>query len=106
MVPTRGCALFNGDGKFDYTRWENIVPDPIALPDNNNSDEDNIEEENLSVVIDGRTFTKQAAEVHSDFDFYCEYENIKTAANLSVHLPFVIILIIVLFVLPPYPMPP
>lgn len=83
VVPTRGCALFNGDGKFDYTRWENIVPDPIALPDNNNSDEDNIEEENLSVVIDGRTFTKQAAEVHSDFDFYCEYENIKTAANLS-----------------------
>ena len=90
VIPTRGCALFNGDGKFDYTRFENIVSDPSkwrgvpeGYDDNNNSDQDIIDEENLSVVIDGRTFTKQAAEVHSEFDFYCEYENIKTAANLS-----------------------
>ncbi|WP_159951801.1 T9SS type A sorting domain-containing protein [Polaribacter septentrionalilitoris] len=84
VIPSRGCALYNGDGKFDYTRWENIVPDHPHILDNNNSDQDTIEEENLSVVIDGRTFTNQAAEVHSDFDFYCEYQNVKNKLNLDI----------------------
>ncbi|RXP46221.1 T9SS C-terminal target domain-containing protein [Lutibacter sp. HS1-25] len=83
VVPSRGCALYNGDGQFDYTRWENIVSDHPNIVDNNN-DQDNIEEENLSVTINGITYTQQAAEVYSDFDFYCEYENIKNTANLSI----------------------
>lgn len=83
VVPSRGCALYNGDGKFDYTQWENVVADHPHIADNN-SDQDNIDEDNLTLAINGRTFTKQAAEVHSDFDFYCEYENIKNTANLSI----------------------
>lgn len=83
VIPSRGCSLYNGDGHFDFTRWENIVADHPGIPDNNN-DQDNIDEENLSVVVDGRTFTKQAAEVHSDFDFYCEYENVKNKFNIDI----------------------
>ena len=83
VVPSRGCALFNGDGHFDYTRWENIVSDHPRITDND-SDQDNVDEENLSVVINGKTFTKQAAEVHSDFDFYCEYEDVKGKNNLAI----------------------
>jgi hypothetical protein len=83
VVPARGCALYNGDGHFDYTRWENIVPDHPKIIDNNN-DQDRIDEENLSVVINGTTFTKQAAEVHSDFDFYCEYENVKNKIGIDI----------------------
>ena len=84
VVPLRGCSLYNGDGVFDYTRWENIVADHPNINDNNNSDQDNIDEENLSVEINGNTYTNQAAEVHSDFDFYCEYKNVKNKFNLEI----------------------
>ena len=83
VVEPRGCCLFNGDGGFDYTRWENITPDPYPN-DGGNTDLDNIDEENLSVNINGYNYVKQEAEVYSDFDFYGEYENYKEKVGLSV----------------------
>ena len=83
VVDPRGCVLFNGDGGFDYVRWENIKADPYNK-DGGNSDKDNLDEENLSVTIDGKTFTKQEAEVHSDFDYYGEYEDYKGKLGLSI----------------------
>jgi len=83
VVNPRGCCLFNGDANFDYIRWENIAADPFKK-DGGNIDVDNIDEENLSVTIDGKTYTKQEAEVYSDFDFYCEYENFQSKAGLSI----------------------
>ncbi len=83
VVEPRGCVLYNGDGGFDYIRWENIIADPYK-EDNGNSDLDNVEEENLSVVIKGITYAKQEAEVYSDFDFYGEYENYKEKVGLDV----------------------
>ena len=83
VVEPRGCVLYNGDGGFDYIRWENIAADPYSA-DGGNSDLDNIEEENLSVIVKGITYTKQEAEVYSDFDFYGEYENYKEKVGLDV----------------------
>lgn len=81
VVPPRGCVLYNGDGGFDYIRWENITADPYDEAAEgraaNASDLDYVDEENLSVIINGLGYTKQEAEVYSDFDFYCNYENIK-----------------------------
>ncbi|WP_139959695.1 T9SS type A sorting domain-containing protein [Flavicella sediminum] len=84
IIPSRGCALYNGDGKFDYTEWENIIADHPNISDAGNTDQDGIEESNLSVTINGQVFTKQEAEVHSDFDFYGEYEDYTPITGVSI----------------------
>jgi hypothetical protein len=75
IVEPHGMALWHGDGEYDFSRWENIGPDPYKN-DGGNSDEDGLEEENLSVVINGITYTKQEAEVYSEFDYACVYDNV------------------------------
>jgi len=66
VISARNCALWHGDGKYDYIRWENIGADPYNS-DGGNSDVDGINEENLE--------GKQLTEVGSEFDFYGIYEN-------------------------------
>ncbi|SFB96202.1 Por secretion system C-terminal sorting domain-containing protein [Algibacter lectus] len=83
VIPSRGCALYNGDGHFDFTQWENITPDHPNIVDGGNTDQDGLNESSLSVTIDGQVFTNQSAEVHSDFDFYGEYEDYTTIAGVS-----------------------
>lgn len=67
-VESRPVTLWHGDGKYDFTRWENIGKDPYNN-DGGNSDEDGLDEETLP--------GKQASEVKSEFNFYGTYENIK-----------------------------
>ena len=83
VVPSRGCILFNGDGGYDYIENENITADPYSS-DGGNSDNDGINESNLSVTINGQVFTNQEAEVHSDFDFYGEYEDYTTITGVQI----------------------
>lgn len=83
VVEPRGCVLYNGDGGFDYTRWENIIADPYQA-DGGSSDLDNVSEENISVNVNGIAYTNQEAEVYSDFDFYGEYENYKDKVGLDI----------------------
>jgi hypothetical protein len=77
IVEPRGCALWHGDGGYDFTEWENIGPDPYK-DDQGNTDIDSLKESNLR--------GKQETEVFSEFDYYGTYENyvgkygIKTAA--------------------------
>lgn len=65
VVP-RGMALWHGDGKYDFTQWENIGEDPYRM-DHGNSDMDGLEETTLP--------GKQATEVYSEFDYFGTYEN-------------------------------
>lgn len=67
IVEQRPMALWHGDGKYDFTRWENIGEDPYKN-DGGNSDEDGLEEENLE--------GKQLDEIKSEFDYYGTYEDI------------------------------
>lgn len=72
-VVARPSSLWNGDGKYDFTEWENLAADPYQS-DNGSSDIDGIDESNLE--------GQQAAEVTSEFDYYGEYENcIKTSGG-------------------------
>ncbi len=66
VVEPRGCALWYGDGKYDFTEWENIGPD-FTKTDGGNSDQDGLDETNL--------VGKQETEVFSEFDFYATYED-------------------------------
>jgi len=80
VVQPRGVALWYGDGNYDFTRWENIGADPYtentlfggAL---NASDQDGIDEENIAVDVNGVVYTKQEAEVYSEWDYYGTYED-------------------------------
>ena len=83
VVEPRGCALWNGDGKYDFTEWENIGPDPYKN-DGGNSDQDGLDESNLSVIINGKTYTKQEAEVYSEFDYFGTYENAKGKNGITI----------------------
>ncbi|MDQ8181136.1 hypothetical protein [Pelagicoccus sp. SDUM812005] len=68
-VNDRPCALWHGDGRFDYIRWENIGADPYGN-DGGDSDVDGIDEENLE--------GKQNTEVKSEFNFWAEYKLMDT----------------------------
>ncbi|SFB95639.1 Por secretion system C-terminal sorting domain-containing protein [Algibacter lectus] len=85
VIPSRGCAFYNGDGGYDYTEWENIGADPYKT-DGGNTDIDNITESNpaISVTINGKTFGRQQAEVYSNFDYYGEYEDYTTKVGLAI----------------------
>ena len=65
-VEPRGVALWRGDGKYDFTAWENVGPDGYPHP-NGNTDQDGLDERNLP--------GKQETEVYSEFDYYGTYEN-------------------------------
>lgn len=79
-VLPRGLALWRGDSHYDFTRWENIGPDGYG----NAGDEDGLVEENLSVTIGGRVYTKQEAEVHSEFDYFGTYEDVKGRNGIKI----------------------
>jgi len=66
VIEPRGCALWYGDGRYDFTQWENIGPDYNGK-DDGNLDEDGLDESNLP--------GKQATEVYSEFDYYGTYED-------------------------------
>ncbi len=67
-VVRRPLSLWHGDGKYDFTEWENIGADPYKN-DNANSDIDGLDESQLE--------GKQETEVTSEFDYFGTYENIK-----------------------------
>ena len=75
VISARQCALWHGDGKYDYIRWENIGADPYNN-DQGNSDIDGIDEEDLE--------GKQLAEVGSEFDYYGIYENYMGRDSISI----------------------
>jgi hypothetical protein len=67
IVEPRPLALWHGDGKYDFTRWENIGDDPYKK-DAGKTDEDGLYEEYL--------LGKQLDEVKSEFDYYGTYEDL------------------------------
>jgi len=75
VIQSRQCALWHGDGGYDYIRWENIGADPYQN-DNGNSDIDGIDEENLE--------GKQLTEVGSEFDYYGLYEIITGRDSITI----------------------
>jgi hypothetical protein len=75
IIEARPCALWHGDGQYDYIRWENIGADPYQ-GDGGNSDVDGIEEETLE--------GKQLTEVTSEFDYYGIYENYMGKKGVSI----------------------
>lgn len=83
VVQPHGIALWHGDGQYDFTRWENIGADPYTN-DGGNSDKDGLDEENLSVVINGVTYTNQEAEVFSEYDYYGTYEDYKGKFGIQI----------------------
>lgn len=65
IISPRPCVLFRGDGLFDFTEWENLVPDNYTESGDSN-DWDTIDESLL--------LGKQTTEITSEFDYYCTYE--------------------------------
>lgn len=73
IVEPRQCALWYGDGEYDFTEWENVGNDPYN--DDGLSigklgygkDGDNLNEKNLK--------HRQLEEVGSEFDYYGYYED-------------------------------
>jgi hypothetical protein len=74
-IPPRPVALFNGDGKYDFTEWENLAKDPYDN-DGGNSDQDNIDESTLG--------KKQEDEITSEFDFTGSYEDIRDGEKITI----------------------
>ncbi len=75
IIPQRGLALWFGDGRYDYTEWENIGSDSKDS-DSGNSDKDGLDESNLP--------GKQAEEVLSEFDYYGTYEDLYGENGINV----------------------
>ena len=75
VINPRMCSLWHGDGKYDFTRWENIGADPYK-DDFGNSDTDGIDEEDL--------VGKQLTEVGSEYDYYGVYENYMGRNGVSI----------------------
>lgn len=75
VINPRMCALWHGDGKYDYIRWENIGADPYG-DDGGNSDIDLIDEEDLE--------GQQLTEVGSEFDYYGVYENYMGRQGINI----------------------
>jgi hypothetical protein len=70
VVDKRPCCLWRADGGYDFIEWEDLCDDKYNSDggtSGHNSDVDGIDETNLE--------GKQATEVTSEFDFYCEYED-------------------------------
>lgn len=71
----RPVALWNGDGKYDFTEWENLARDPYPH-DKGNSDSDNIDESNL--------VGKQATEITSEFDLTTSYDDVWDGEKIRI----------------------
>jgi len=74
-VERRPVALWHGDGKYDFTEWEDLAPDPYRN-DGGNSDEDGLDERNLP----GR----QATEITSEFDLLVQYSDAMRSHGLAI----------------------
>ena len=83
ILEPRGLALWHGDGQYDFTEWENIGEDPYRS-DGGNTDIDGLDEADLAVVINGVTYTKQEAEVYSEYDFYGTYEDVRGKWGIEI----------------------
>ena len=75
FMPPRPAALWNGDGKYDFTQWENLARDPYPH-DKGNSDSDNIDESML--------FGKQATEITSEFDLTATYQDVRDGETIRI----------------------
>lgn len=75
LVPSRPCALWHGDSKYDFIEWENLAADPYTH-DKGFSDSDLIDEKE----IPGR----QETEITSEFDFTASYENAKDDVKVKI----------------------
>lgn len=75
FVPQRPVALWNGDGKYDFTEWENLAADPYT-DDGGDSDRDGIDEASLP--------DKQAGEITSEFDLIVTYENAMDGVDVKI----------------------
>lgn len=69
VVDKRPCCLWRADNHYDFVEWEDLCNDNYndGGTSGHNSDEDGMDETNL--------LGKQATEITSEFDFYCEYED-------------------------------
>jgi hypothetical protein len=74
-IARRPVSLWHGDGKYDFTEWENLAADPYR-DDGGNSDKDGLDERNLP--------GKQATEITSEFDLYVQYSD---AMRTGVAIP-------------------
>jgi hypothetical protein len=88
IVQPRAVSLWHGDSGYDFTRWENIGADPYNEPSFfggalNASDQDELDEENIAVDINGSIYTKQEAEVYSEWDYYGTYEDYIGKAGIA-----------------------
>lgn len=70
VIVARPACLFNGDGEYDFTRWENLASDGYET-DGGNTDTDGLVEELANLP------GKQAVEITSEFDYYGTYVDYK-----------------------------
>jgi hypothetical protein len=68
-------SLWHGDGKYDFTRWENIG-EGSKKNDLKNADRDELPEENLP--------GKQLTEVRSEFDYFGTYTDISGRNGINI----------------------
>ncbi len=79
VVDKRPCSLWRGDGKYDFIEWEDLTTDNYnndGGTSGHNSDVDGIDETNL--------VGKQATEITSEFDFYCEYQDYMDSSGVDI----------------------
>ena len=69
------CCLWDADGKYDFTQWENLAPD-MYPHDGGDTDQDGIDESHLP--------GKQATEITSEFDYYGYYENMEGKDGIAI----------------------
>lgn len=75
FMPPRPAALWFGDGKYDFTEWENLASD-LYSNDKGNSDFDGIDE---SMLVG-----KQATEITSEFDLTVSYEDVQDGKRIRI----------------------
>lgn len=77
----RPACLFNGDGGYDFIRWENLADDRYA-GDGGNSDVDSIpDSQETATDIPG----KQATEITSEFDFVGSYKDYRLVQGANFY---------------------
>jgi hypothetical protein len=74
-IARRPVSLWHGDGKYDFTEWENLAADPYR-GDGGNSDKDGLDERNLP--------GKQATEITSEFDLYVQYSDATRSHDVTI----------------------
>lgn len=75
LMPARPVSLWNGDGQYDFTEWENLARDPYHH-DGGNSDSDGIDESQLK--------GKQATEITSEFDLTVSYDDVRDGKVIRI----------------------